>query len=482
MTSTMLAELLKAVAMLCVLLLAGTVLRAKVPLFRKLLLPASVIGGFIGLLLGPNVMGKLCGGFALLPFPQEYLGIWAIIPGILIVPIFAAAPLGNGMDAPAKGSGGKSGMGKYGPSIVMMMGLFSLVGCAQSILGYGTNLLFSKLMPNLNLYRTFGWELAKGYSGGHGTAAAIGGILEGYGIDYWEVSQGVGITTATFGLLGGMILGILFINRAAKKGEISNFKAGSIPLNTQKGVVTNVEEQKSIGRETTLSSCIDPLTVHLGLILIGCGLAYFIRGQLMGSSNAVIKQIFSAPPVWFYALLVMYGVNFVLVKLKLNWMVDKKVKSRVTGSMSDIAITAAVASCDVEAVMVYIVPILFMCILGFVVTYFCIFPLSKKMFGNDYAFERAIISWGTNTGVMVTGMMLLKICDPDYETPALTEFSMGFALMCVLSIPLSPIEYGLIQSGSTFANFMWAVASCVLFTGIAMIAWLCYRRSKAAKA
>ena len=30
-------------------------------------------------------------------------------------------------------------------------------------------------------------------------------------------------------------------------------------------------------------------------------------------------------------------------------------------------------------------------------------------------------------------MMLLKICDPDYQTPALAEFSMGFALMSIIS-------------------------------------------------
>ena len=42
-----------------------------------------------------------------------------------------------------------------------------------------------------------------------------------------------------------------------------------------------------------------------------------------------------------------------------------------------------------------------------------------------------IVCWGANTGVTITGMMLLKICDPDYQTPALAEFSMGFALMSI---------------------------------------------------
>ena len=100
MTSALLVQLLKSIGILSLLLMAGTFLRAKVPLFQKLLLPSSVIAGFIGLLLGPNVLGKLTGGISL-PFSKDYLTIWALLPGILIVPIFAAAPLGSGMEKDA---------------------------------------------------------------------------------------------------------------------------------------------------------------------------------------------------------------------------------------------------------------------------------------------------------------------------------------------------------------------------------------------
>ena len=53
MTSSLFTELLKAVAILGVFLLIGAFLRAKAPFFRKLLLPASVIGGFLALIVGP---------------------------------------------------------------------------------------------------------------------------------------------------------------------------------------------------------------------------------------------------------------------------------------------------------------------------------------------------------------------------------------------------------------------------------------------
>lgn len=473
MTSAMLADLLKACAVLSGLLMAGTVLRAKVPLFRKLLLPASVIGGFIGLLLGPNVMGQFL-GFSLLPIPEDYVSIWSIIPGILIVPIFAAAPLGDGMDKKANGK--KGSFKQYGPGVIVMMAVFSMVGSFQSATGYITNLFF-KHVGGMDLYRTFGWELSQGFAGGHGTAAAIGGILEGYGLDFWQTAQGVGVTTATVGLLGGMILGIVFINRAARKGEVSNLR--DIPEDTQRGIITDVEKQKSMGRETTVTSCINTATIHLGLILIGCGLAYWLRGILSGSSNEVIQTLFSAPPVWFYALLLMYVVNFVLIKFDLGWMIDKKVKSSVTGCLSDFAITAAIASCNVKAVIAYIVPILVMCAIGFVVTYFGVFAIHKKVFGDDYAFERSIICWGTNTGVMVTGMMLLKICDPDFETPALTDFSMGFAIMSIISIFTSPITYGLIGSGSTLVNLGWNIVQIIAYAIVIIIAGRLYKKNRA---
>ena len=149
MSSSLFTELLKAVAVLGVFLLIGTFLRAQVPFFRKLLLPASVIGGFIGLIVGPRVLG-------LIPFSEDHLNTWSLLPSILIVPIFAAAPLGNGMGA-ERGKK-KNGILSYGPSVLLMCALFSTVSCLQGVVGYGVNLLFTAM--GWDLYRTFGWELS----------------------------------------------------------------------------------------------------------------------------------------------------------------------------------------------------------------------------------------------------------------------------------------------------------------------------------
>ena len=50
-------------------------------------------------------------------------------------------------------------------------------------------------------------------------AGAIGSLLMEGGASYWELSQGVLTTFATIGLLGGILLGVMIINRAAAKGK-----------------------------------------------------------------------------------------------------------------------------------------------------------------------------------------------------------------------------------------------------------------------
>ncbi len=460
MTSAVLQDLIKCVGILSVFLFIGMFLRAKVPAFRKLLLPASVIGGFVLLLLGPQVWG----GHAPLRIPAEYLSAWAAMPGVLIVPIFASVPLGSGMNEPR---GEKGIWRKDLPKALVSCGLFSCGGGIQQVAGFLFAVLAAQFIPSLALYRTFGYELSQGFSGGHGTAASLGGILEGYGLDYWETAQGVATTFATVGLVGGMLIGIFLINYASRKGLTMVLdKPAEIPAALSRGYNPDVKEQPVLGRETTVSSSIETITVHLGIMLGVSALAYWVLSVFRKYSIPGLTSI----PAWFYALLLMYGVNFLLRALKLDWMIDKKVKSRITGCMSDIAITAAIGSMSVKTVMNYAGPIVFLSVIGFAVTYLVSFPAYRWFFGKkDYPFERAVMSWGVNTGVMINGLMLLKICDPDYESPALADFSVGFALMSVISILTSAVFFPVLEKGSPVSLLLTASAITLGYLAMALV-------------
>ena len=59
MTNAMLTDLLQSLGLLGVFLLIGVFLRAKLKIFQKTFIPASVIGGFLLLLLGPQCANVL---------------------------------------------------------------------------------------------------------------------------------------------------------------------------------------------------------------------------------------------------------------------------------------------------------------------------------------------------------------------------------------------------------------------------------------
>src|SRR5699024_1903945 len=73
--SSTLNTLLFYTACLGILLLVGIIVRIKFKVFKRFVIPASLIAGFIGLILGPDVLGFL---------PVEMVQTWAGYSGILI--------------------------------------------------------------------------------------------------------------------------------------------------------------------------------------------------------------------------------------------------------------------------------------------------------------------------------------------------------------------------------------------------------------
>ena len=473
MTSQLLTQLLQALSLLSALLLVGTFLRAKVKLFQSLYLPASVIGGFIGMIISPEILGR----FSNYSISQEWIKTYSLLPGILSVPIFAAIPLGMFLNN-SNDNKKKNIKSLYPSKVLICFGLFQCAAMTQSAIGYATNMFFSKVNPQLNMYRTFGYELSAGFAGGHGLAASTGKLLESFGIPQyeWEIAQGVAMTTATVGLIGGMIFGIIFINIAVRRNKTNIIKAikkNNEDKSMEVGYNKDITKQNSLGRETFLSSSIETITFHLAIIFSVCGIAYIVLNFVKKMNIAGLNVL----PVWTYSMIIMFALNFLIKKLNLTWMIDAKVKAKIMGTLSDFAIVSAITSLPIKAIMNYIAPITVMCILGFIITYLLVFPLGNFFFKKDYSFERAIVSWGTLTGVLTTGMILLKICDPEYKSPALSEFSLGFSLMSITGLLIVPILNNVLARGSTFDNFITAIISAILYFAFAFTIFLINKKS-----
>jgi ESS family glutamate:Na+ symporter len=80
---------------------------------------------------------------------------------------------------------------------------------------------------------------------------------------------------------------------------------------------------------------------------------------------------------------------------------------------------------------------------------------------TSYNLERSVAIYGTVTGTVSCGLLLLRIADPDFSTPVVIEI----ALMNVISIPVIGACLVLLN-GPIWWN--WSVAlSVAVFLGIA---------------
>lgn len=85
----------------------------------------------------------------------------------------------------------------------------------------------------------------------------------------------------------------------------------------------------------------------------------------------------------------------------------------------------------------------------------------------DAWFQRAIAEMGQSMGVTATGLLLLRVVDPEYETPAADAFAckqlvhepiMGGGLWTGIAIPLIAVAgAGPVLGIATFALVLWLV-------------------------
>lgn len=460
MTNALLTDLLKSLALLGAFLLIGVFLRAKLKIFQKTFIPASVIGGFLLLLLGPQC-------FNLLPAPAEWFDIYSLLPGVLIVPVVAAVPLGLRIGGGEKG-GQDAGVLK---NIVPLMFIGLAASMAQFAVGFFTHVMFA---GSTDLYDVFGVELAIGFVGGHGTAGTLGNMLSEMNLPYWQTSQGVGITTATFGIVGGILIGIALINWAARHGQTALLKKpADIPQPIRVGFEKDPAKQGSVGRETTMSSSIDTMAFHAALIFLACGLAYL---ALQGAKAAKIPVLESIS-VWAYGMIVMFIIWGIMCKLKIDYLVDGKIKSKISGSFTEFAVIAAIASLPIKAVAAYIVPILVMVVLGYIVTTGILFFFCKR-FLKGFWFEQMIGTLGMATGVFLTGVLLLRICDPELESPALANYSLSYTITSIIYFAMLGLFVSLpIASGATVTALLATVLTVGCLAAAAISSRLAFGKS-----
>ena len=388
------------------LMLVAFFIRKHVKLFQDLYLPASLIAGFLGLLLGPQILGKvspIC-----LPVTST-IGSWA---GVLTAVVFSVSFLGAKQKDFGEAALSTSVHAGIGHQLQVVVGLI----CAYIFITF-----FGYDFP-----LGFGLTPVFGFYGGHGTALSAGTLFQENG---WEAGLDVANTMATAGLVCGVVFGVIMINIAARKGKTLYVRQPSqIPREVKIGYV-EPEKRASIGSGVTFNDVIDPFGFALCWCGLICTLGYMVRNLLIA-----IHPILSNIP-WFACCLILSMIVGTLCrKTGFDRYIDRPSMQRISGFTMDFLVTSALATLNLETVATYFVPLAVTILCTLLANWIAYPYFGAKLFKRD-AFERTVGAFGQGCGVLATGLMLVRIVDPQGESTAADAIAASSTIGYLWMIP-----------------------------------------------
>lgn len=436
---------------LSILLVIGKILRVKIKLLQRLYIPTSVIGGILGL-----IILQLFGNF----IPSGWTAGWTELPGFLINIVFAALFLG--VSIPSFSTIWK----KSAPQLAYGQ----IVAWGQYFVGLLVVLTFLK--PLFNISDVFGVIIPVGFEGGHGTASGLKGTFKTHN---WVEGTDYCLTSATVGVITAIIVGIVLINWAARKGYTKKLKPLTKLEKGEWGGFYSADQQPIAGRQTVSADSIDSLALHLAIIGVAVLIGYgFKQGMLgieslsPGLSKSKILQGFPLFPLCMLGGLI---VQIIVSKFRKVSPIDHSLMQRLSGTALDFLVVSAISTIRLEVIAKDLLPFLIIVVAGVLWNIFCVTWLAKRSLPNFW-FERAIAEMGQSMGVTATGLLLLRAVDPESETDAPSAFGykqlmhepiMGGGFWTSIAIPLVIIKGGwFVFIISTCAILFWFIVLKIL--------------------
>ncbi len=416
-------------AVLLMSLLAANIVKKGIKPLRESLIPVSVLGG--GILIIIEGIYKFITGDAM--FDTAFFGS----NGTEMLEIITYHTLALGFIASTfKSSDAK--LTKERTTEIFNTGVTTVsTYLLQAVVGFGITIIASLIIKDF--FAAAGILLPFGYGQGTGQALNYGGIYEN---EFGFVGgKSFGLTIAALGFLSASIGGVIHLAFLKKKGKVSVKK-------TEEGEIT-VDKIQSVN-EIPMQESIDKLTIQIALIAVAYMLAYGLMallGKLLPGMKSVI-----------------YGFNFLLgvlaatlVKAVLKFLKKKNIvkkeytndflMTRASNFFYDIMVVAGIAAIRLGVLEKYWGIMLILGVVGLVITYVYNYFVAKTLFKN-YSEEQFLAMYGMLTGTASTGVILLREIDGEFKTPAsdnlvyqnFPAIVFGFPIMLLATLaPVKPI-------------------------------------------
>ncbi len=386
-------------AVLLLSLLVANILRKSIPFLRDSLIPVSVLGG--GVLVLVAAIYKWITGEVM--FDSEFFGG----NGTEVLEMITYHCLALGFIAstfrPSKGKLTKKRTSEIFNTGVTTVSTYLI----QGIFGMAISIIAALLIPGF--FKAAGIILPFGYGQGTGQALNYGGIFEN---DYGFIGgKSFGLTIAALGFISASIGGVIHLNILKKRGVVKE--------EAKKQSSITAEEIQS-ENEIPMHESIDKFTIQIALIATAYMLTYLLMfglGKLVPGMRSVI-----------------YGFNFLLgvlsaslIKVLMNLLkkagaikkehVNGFLMTRASNFFFDIMVVAGIAAIRFGVLKNYWGIILIMGAVGLVVTFIYNRIVVKTLF-KEYQEEQFLMMYGMLTGTASTGIILLREIDGDFKTPA----------------------------------------------------------------
>ena len=440
-------ELVLDMGIIAGLLVFSTWLRTRVALFRKFLIPVSLIAGFLGLAIGPELL-------KLVSFDLERMGVY-------VYHLLALTFIGVGLRPSSNRTAGAVHIGFI--KVVTMI--------AQALIGLLIALLFLWLVSP-SIVPSVGMLLPLGFGMGPGIAFSVGQSWHAYG---FPDAANIGLTLAAIGFLIAYFSGIAIVNRGVERGYTS------VDASVLKEGAPTLGSGESGSKLTFFSGAVDTLTFHIALVMAIYLLSYVV---LVGLEKLLISlgQAQELTILWSFNFIVA-NLLAILVRTMINRtparrVVDPGTTNRLTSFFADLLVTTAIMAISLRIAWAYIAPIGVMCVLGALVTYFAIKVLIKKSF-EDHVFERTVGLFAEQTGTISSGLALIRVTDPELKTPVAQDQVLGSGFALALGFPmLLLINMPLVRYGGELNGYLAVLGWLSLYLAVMTLAWFWFYRSE----
>ena len=440
------------VSVLLFSMLLASALKQFIPFLRKSLIPVSVLGGII-LLIVSTVTYYAAGEylFNLPVFGGD--GESASYSGMEVLEMITYHCLGIGFIATGMRSSKKK-FTKQRAGEIFDSGVTTVNGyLIQAFLGLIITILAVCAFNADGLIAASGILLAFGFGQGTGQALNYGKIYEN---EHGFVGGGnFGLTIAALGFLVACIVGVIYINVKRKKGEIK------IDYSKKNSELSDYEDENEIPVVSSMDKFTVQIAIALAVYAASYGLMLGFSAIFPGLSDTLFGFNF------FIGVLLTLPVKAVLNKLYEKKIVKKQVVNnfmmdRIGGFAFDLMIVAGVAAIQIPLLASYWAVLLILAAAGTVSTLFYVNIVCKKLFPG-YRHEQFLAFFGMLTGTASTGMILLREIDGSYRSPASENLVYQTVPAMAFGFPL------MFLAPYAAENDMAAIITCII-VGVSFIA------------